>query len=82
MWCTQGSILGPFLFNANINDLVNIDNQVQFVIYADDTSMFFSAADADTLSCQANCTLTKFALWSDTNGPKVNTMKSKAILFR
>lgn len=37
----QGSILGPFLFNVYINDIVNVDNQAQFIIYADDTSLFF-----------------------------------------
>lgn len=35
----QGSILGPLLFCLYINDLVNIENSVHFVIYADDSTI-------------------------------------------
>ncbi|MCZ6924860.1 MAG: reverse transcriptase domain-containing protein, partial [Rickettsia endosymbiont of Ixodes persulcatus] len=55
----QGSILGPLPFNVYINDIVNIDHQVQFVIYADDTSLFISATDADVLIYKANNILRK-----------------------
>lgn len=78
----QGSILGPLLFNAYINDVVNITDQAQFIIYADDTSLLFSGNDADELIKRANFVLEIFFLWSDINGLKINTLKSKAILFR
>lgn len=78
----QGSILGPLLFNVYINDIVNIDDEAQFIIYADDTSLFLSGEEADVLVCKANSILSKFFMWSETNGLKVNTTKTKAILFR
>lgn len=78
----QGSILGPLLFNVYINDLVNICHQARFVMYADDTSIFLSASNMDELIPMGNLVLEKFLSWSKINGLKINTVKSKAILFR
>jgi retron-type reverse transcriptase len=38
----QGSNLGPLLFLIYINDIVNINHGVRFVMYADDTNIFVS----------------------------------------
>lgn len=78
----QGSILGPLLFNIYINDLVNISENVKFVLYADDTSLFLSDADADNLITKGNLILSRFFLWSRINGLYINDTKTKAILFK
>lgn len=39
----QDSILGPFLFNIYINDLVNINKSDKYVIRADNTRICFSS---------------------------------------
>jgi hypothetical protein len=45
----QGSILGPVLFILYINDIVRVSKLLQFVMFADDTNLFFSHKNLDTL---------------------------------
>lgn len=78
----QGSILGPFLFNIYVNDIVDIDDQAKFVIYADDTTLLFSATSPNHLIDQANRALIRLEEWSERNKLTVNANKTKAILFR
>lgn len=78
----QGSVLGPLLFNAYINDIVDIDPSVSFVIYADDTNLLFSGPDANELIIRCNKLLNKLFLWSSKNLLKINPLKTKAIVFR
>lgn len=78
----QGSILGPFLFNVYINDIVNISHSTQFFIYADDASLLFDGDDASELIDNANETLEKLNRWSRHNALKINAVKTKAVIFR
>ncbi len=41
----QGSILGPILFILYINDLANISDKLKFILFADDTNVFYSDND-------------------------------------
>ena len=41
----QGSILGPLLFSICINDLVTVSNKLNFLMYADDTMIYFNLED-------------------------------------
>ena len=38
----QGSILCPILFLVYINDLANIFNKLRFILFADDTNVFYA----------------------------------------
>lgn len=77
----QGSILGPVLFNIYTNDIVNISNDANFIIYADDTSLLFQSRNIGVLSFVANATLKQLAEWSKVNALKLNTAKTKAVIF-
>lgn len=78
----QGSILGPLLFNLYINDIVNISKVPSFIIYADDTSLFFSGIEIEDLGNETNTSLEKLYNWSEVNSLVINTSKSKAVLFK
>ena len=41
----QGSILGPLFFLLYINDLPNVSNIVDTILFADDTNLFYSHKD-------------------------------------
>lgn len=77
----QGSVLGPFLFNVYVNDIVNIDEKTEFVLYADDTSLFITSDSTMNLFSRANFVLSKLLDWSNQNSLKINVKKSKAIIF-
>ena len=50
----QGSVLGPLLFSICINDLVTVSNKLNFLMYADDTMIYFNLEDFsrdDVVNC-------------------------------
>lgn len=77
----QGSILGPLLFNLYINDIINTSIEPKFIIFADDTSLFFRASQTADLAHMVNKTLSNIYKWSIYNGLEINTTKSKAVFF-
>lgn len=79
--CNTRECFRPFLFNVYVNDPISIDNHVQFVLYADDTSLFLSSESVSDLFSAANAALDKLREWSEAKCLKINPKKSKAILF-
>ena len=57
----QGSILGPLFFSVFINDLVNSSTKFQFLLYADDTIIYFNLDDFPLVNreIEINCELEK-----------------------
>ena len=53
----QGSILGPLLFLVYMNDICQTSNKLEFILFADDTSVFLSDDNIDSLISDFNAEL-------------------------
>ena len=77
----QGSILGPKLFILYINDICKVSNLLNFVLFADDTNIFFSHKDIDFLINTINKELQNLSTWFAVNKLSLNVSKTHFILF-
>ena len=72
----QGSILGPLLFLIYINDLPNVCNKSNCLLYADDAALIFKGTDASELQTSLNEELPVICEWMKANKLSLNTRKT------
>ena len=79
----QGSILGPLLFSIFINDLIHVTDKLNFIMYADDMTIYFSleAFDPATRERDINYELEKINIWLKLNKLSLNVKKTKSVIF-
>jgi len=77
----QGSILGPLLFLIYVNDIYKASDILNEVMFADDTNLFLSHKNIDTLFTNMNAELHKIANWFKSNKLSLNIKKTKWSLF-
>ena len=79
----QGSILGPLFFSIVINDLVNSSTKFRFLMYADDTTIYFNLDDFPLVNreFEINCELEKVNTWLKLNKLSINVDKTKCMFF-
>lgn len=76
----QGSILGPLLFILYINDLSDaLDLSV--LSFADDTTLYLSHSNIQTLYHSSNNELSKLFKWLNANKLALNTDKTKYMII-
>ena len=78
----QGSILGPLFFLLYINDIANVSKLVDLILFADDTSIFFSHKDLNYLNNALNRELRKLSDWFIVNKLSLNLTKTKFMIFK
>lgn len=77
----QGSILGPLLFIMYINDLPNCVSNVNVSMYADDTGLYESSKQIDTLVDKLNQDLSRVDEWLIKNKLSLNVPKCEVMIM-
>ena len=77
----QRSILGPVLFILYINDMCEVSKLLNIILFADDTSIFYSTRNIVDIACAFNNELEKLDIWFRVNKLSLNMNKTNFIMF-
>ena len=78
----QGLILGPLLFIIYINDLPNASELTDPLLFADDTSIFYSHSNPNCLESVLNDELQNIDIWLKCNKLSVDIKKAYYVFFK
>ena len=77
----QGSILGPLLFILYVNDITNTSDVLDFILFADDTTILYSGNDITSCLHLINRELKEVSNWFQANKLSVNATKTNFMLL-
>ena len=77
----QGSVLGPLVLLIYVND-ISENSLLSFLLFADDTNLFYSRRNPEILNQIANQKMCKVANWLRTNIFFLNISKTHFIIFK
>ena len=77
----QGSILGPLLFIIYVNDIINTSDVLEFILFADDTTILFSHKDIENQISLINTELNEVSNWFKANKLSVNASKTNYMIL-
>ena len=78
----HGSVLGPLLFLIYINDIHKSSYLFHYILFADDTNLFFKHKNVNQLLQIANEEISKVSDWLCSNKLTLNTSKTTFIIFK
>ncbi len=83
----KGSILGPLFIIIYLNDIANVSNLFNFIIYADDTTLsatievFLNNINNDDVESKINSEIACINDWLKCNKLSLNISKCKYMIF-
>ena len=82
MWCSSGQCLRSPTFSAiYINDIVKSSKIFKFILFADDTSLYYSTKNPLDIQETVNNELANISDWLSANRLSLNVGKSKLLYF-
>ena len=78
----KGSILGRLMFLLYVNDLANVSENLFTIMFADDTNVFVSGNNEDSICTIMNENLKLLYDWLNANKLSLNVKKTNYMLFR
>ena len=77
----QGSILAHLLFSIYINDFDKSSDLLSFILFADDSNLFYSHSNLNVLFDTVNSELNNISSWIKANKLSLNINKTSFMLF-
>ena len=77
----QGSILGPLLFILYVNDITYTSNVLDFILFADDTTILYSHKNINSKIDVVNKELCEVTNWFKANKLSVNATKTNFMIL-
>ena len=77
----QGSVLGPLLFNAFINDLFLLVEETEVCCYADDTTIYVCGHELQHIASSLETDAQKLSKWFLDSSMKMNPEKCHLLIF-
>ena len=77
----QGLLLGAVFFLLYINDMYRSSDQLRFVHFADDTTVFASVSDINNVRASVNRELVGLDNWLRTNRLSLNVSKTSYVII-
>ena len=79
----KGHFLDHCFFSVNNNDLIMVSNKLHFIMYADDTTIYFNLEDFnwEHLENEVNNELNRVGEWMTLNKLSLNASETKSMTF-
>ena len=77
----QGSVLGPLFFLLYVNDMVKASEEMDLVLFADDTNIFCKGRNYQELFAKVNRGLQEINVWFQCNKLTLNLKKTEYVYF-